>query len=577
MLLKYLSLYSFCIDLRRTRMKRHITLRRKFAVQMLVLGIGSATALAYSGRAYAGNVNWAGPNNGEWDVAGNWSGGAIPGSADDVTDNLGNTSIVGDAAVQSSTPSNFSIDSLTNSGGGEILNEYSGSLAIAGDLNNSNNSLLMNSGDNDQGISSTGTTLNGSLYNNGATIESTDGAFFDMTGGGAAGSTTLTNENGGVIEAYGQNPILSGLGGTIDLGDISGYTNLGSLTNKTNSTIEALNGGGINVLSANISNDSTSTIEASGSGNGYGSVINFSTLQTQGVANVDDITNSGIVLASSQGSITQAGYGEGGTASFTNTSTGTLEVTDQNSFIDLSLTTALANSGNIKVLNYGVLDVYNDINQTAGITLVDNAGLGANDFNQTGGTTLVKDNGSLSLGEFNQTAGLTKVDNSTVYVNNFVLEGGTLDGTGGIIKGIVVQTGGTFNPGSDPSNFTISGNYTLSSGKLMIDIAGISSFDQLMVGGNTSLTGGTLSLDFINGFVPANGDTFDFLQTTGSLTGNFSSIESNLGGSYSFNNGILTVGGAPPPVPESSSSAALLLLIAPSALFAVRHGKGARV
>ncbi len=113
----------------------------------------------------------------------------------------------------------------------------------------------------------------------------------------------------------------------------------------------------------------------------------------------------------------------------------------------------------------------------------------------------------------------------TAFIN-----GGTVFGTGNI-QANVMNNGGTVNvsdPGT-PSRLTITGNYTQGpGGTLIIDITGANAgeFSVLDVTGMASL-GGTLDIDFLNGFTPAPGEMFPFL-VYGSLDpshDNFSSVD----------------------------------------------------
>ncbi len=512
----------------------------KLSCQLIFLSLTTLFTFQSGTTVSANPVNWIGPNNGEWDVASNWSDNAVPTSTDDVIDNLTNTSYVGDSATQTTVASSFKINSLANTGGGGIINEYSGSLNIVGNLTNTN-SQITNIGDYDLigGVSDvlSNIYLGGNLTNSNGTIESTDGAIFSMTGG--SGSNSVINQNNSLIEAAGQS--VDYQAGTIYLGDSNGYNYLSSIDNETNSTIEGYNGGNIDILSASTDNASGCTIEATGENvDGFSSIVNFNSVSApDNPMPGNDITNNGTILAAKSGQINQE-PSNGGSVTFTNGSTGTLEVTDLYSSITLNLSSPLVNTGDIMVLNQGTLNVNQDINQSAGLTKV---------------------NSNLIL----QTS-----TSSGSVLQNFNLNGGVLDGINGILTGNVIQNGGTFNPGEDPADFTISGNYDLSGGTLQVDIASLSSYDELLVNGSSDLSGGTLNLDFIDGFVPQNGETFDFLQSTGGITGNFADFTSNLsGGSYSFNNGILTIDGAPP-VPESGSLPSMLLLLAPSRILALR-------
>ena len=108
-----------------------------------------------------------------------------------------------------------------------------------------------------------------------------------------------------------------------------------------------------------------------------------------------------------------------------------------------------------------------------------------------------------------------------------MLFGGLLDGSG-TINGKTVS-GGAVAPG-DPQTLTINGDYEQqSTGTLVITLAGSDPAEQdhLVITGNLQLdSGAKLDLDFIDGFAPAIGQTFDVLRS-GDLTStdSFSEID----------------------------------------------------
>ncbi|MBC8141060.1 MAG: autotransporter-associated beta strand repeat-containing protein [Armatimonadetes bacterium] len=109
-----------------------------------------------------------------------------------------------------------------------------------------------------------------------------------------------------------------------------------------------------------------------------------------------------------------------------------------------------------------------------------------------------------------------------------VASGATLSGTGAVPVS-VSNTSGIVSPGNSAGTLTINGNYAQSgTGVLNIEIASLSSFDVLAINGSATL-GGTLNISFASGFPNAFPATFDFLTTTGNLTGFFQNV--NLVGS----------------------------------------------
>ena len=191
----------------------------------------------------------------------------------------------------------------------------------------------------------------------------------------------------------------------------------------------------------------------------------------------------------------------------------------------------LINTGTLRVLgpyasleNTGVL-------QNSGVLIVDfplnNYGTLTNS-----GTVTITPSNSLdppSAHSFNtttnyvQTGGSTVVDGTLSALNGAIVDirGGTLGGSG-TINGVVVM-GGTLSPGNSPGSLTINGSYIqTSNGTFLEQLAGIipgTEFDQLVVNGGVSLTGG-LDLELLNDFAPALGDSFT-IMTYDSESGEF--------------------------------------------------------
>jgi hypothetical protein len=179
--------------------------------------------------------------------------------------------------------------------------------------------------------------------------------------------------------------------------------------------------------------------------------------------------------------------------------------------------------------------------------------------------------GTLSLGT-------SSADVSSIPVVN--LNGGTLSGagtlnlaslnlSGGSLTGSLFITanvsnqGGTVTPGASPGALTINGNYAQGpGGTLVVEIGGTiagSQYDQLIVNGNATLDG-NLSVTLVDGFVPAGGETFTVVQSSGSVSGAFANT--SFPASPTFNATYLsasvlvsasTVPVLPPTVVESTS------------------------
>ena len=205
----------------------------------------------------------------------------------------------------------------------------------------------------------------------------------------------------------------------------------------------------------------------------------------------------------------------------------------------------LINGATGRVVIRGGMSVNQEFDNNGEVIVAPGGGLGGDGvFKQTAGKTEVqgtfsRGNVMVSGGEFNvaarsalsgggfvqqvpntpftQTGGKVRND-GVIVTKTYNLEGGVYGGAGRLLgdftNGLTDfnQTGGTMAPG-DPVTSTINGNYHLLGGTLDIQIASLAAFDKVVVTGLTELAGGTIQLDFINGFAPQAGDTFNFLES----------------------------------------------------------------
>ena len=142
-------------------------------------------------------------------------------------------------------------------------------------------------------------------------------------------------------------------------------------------------------------------------------------------------------------------------------------------------------------------------------------------FNKSGGGELdVQSNMSVS-GTASVDQGLLSVNGNLLANNVAVNPGATLGGNGTISSSVNVQ--GDLSPGNSPGTLTIAGNLVLNSASATnIEIASLTNFDRLIVGGTATL-GGTLDVIPYGGNPLAYGQQFNILQA-GSITGNFATI-----------------------------------------------------
>jgi T5SS/PEP-CTERM-associated repeat protein len=145
-----------------------------------------------------------------------------------------------------------------------------------------------------------------------------------------------------------------------------------------------------------------------------------------------------------------------------------------------------------------------------------------------------------------------------------VENGGKISGSGTVVIagfGMLVDNGGSIDPGvqvfdlgplrrsvlsveqsTTPGTLTISGSLTISAtGVLTIDVTSKADFDKLVVNGPAKL-GGTLVLNFSNGYAPKQGDAFAFVQGA-NATGQFDRVEI-AGLAPGFQYSVSTAGGA---------------------------------
>ena len=122
--------------------------------------------------------------------------------------------------------------------------------------------------------------------------------------------------------------------------------------------------------------------------------------------------------------------------------------------------------------------------------------------------------------------------------------GGTLKGDGTIVGDVAVY-GGTVSPGNSPGTLHVNGNYLMSGGTYLVEVAGTGPglTDRLDITGSASLTNATILFSFIDGFAPSAGFAFDFLDAAGGLTfANLTFATQGLQPGFTF--GTSTVGNA---------------------------------
>jgi len=375
-------------------------------------------------------------------------------------------------------------------------------------------------------LSGTGTATlgNGSLSSvNQLTVSGTN-SLFQASGGlfvGVHGSgNTLIATNAGTVALVGTGSLTMGsfIESTNNLVEVSG----GSLLVNA-ATITVGNHGANNTLS--IDNNGTVTVNG---GNLYVSA------QSDAINNTIVVSGGNLAVSNSTGSaVLDVNHTSTGSGSFTLNS-GTVSA-------DRLI---VKNGANTRfTFNGGVLNV----------TATDPA----NSSQISNGSVFSVGNGTQAA-TLNLAAGaLFSVANGLQISSNAVLMGtGTISGN--------TTSYGTVSPGHSTDTLVFAGSLTLTPNSVLaMEIGGQSpgQFDQIIVRSGAFAADGTLSISLINGFDPANGDSFQLLDLSSStsVTGAFAGFSlPALGGGLSWDTSQLLVTGDLNVVPEPSSLALVI-------------------
>lgn len=514
-----------------------------------------------------------GPQNGNvqnWDTVNNYTTVSnVRGAQFDnrgVFSNL-DTAPIGATLLIDAASSFNNYGTLNNSLLSSVTSNGSFTNAASGTLNN--NGLITVAG-------GTFTNTAGAAFNNETTGQFTvsGGTLHNAVGASVFNDGQLTVGASGVLQddgliAVSKNATLSNnnqfnISGTAGVQLDGTFSNVAALNNDGTIAIDTtghmVHSGDLeNRADGYLANDGLLELTAPAVVNNFGGIVNAGTFTT---AQGSSINNNAAVTNSAGGVLTHAGtLNNNAFATVTNAASATLNVAATgviNNNDNATFTNAvggtvnhagtLTNSSMGTVLNDGVLNVTTTgtinnngllYNRATGVATVDgiinNQGTVQNDNQLT-----VTANGLITgTGNYTQNIGLTTVDGTLTQANTYIqggklggggtingdvyLEAGTLGLPAGSINGNVYQTGGVLAPG-DPALMTINGNLQFIGGTLDIKVAGAGNLDQVLVTGLTSITGGTLELDFIDGFVPHTGDAFYFLLNNDLSALNFNNV-----------------------------------------------------
>ncbi len=231
------------------------------------------------------------------------------------------------------------------------------------------------------------------------------------------------------------------------------------------------------------------------------------------VFNINAITNS---LTHAAGSFGGGSSGDITTSTWMPTSGVTLND------IDLILAANGTNTlTGITVNSAGTATVTNQGSLTVNGSTIASNFTNTGTFNVSGSLNNLSGTATQSAGSFILGAG------SDITTANLNVVGGTLTGTG-TLNGSVNNSGGTLAAGSSPGTLIIGGNYIQGAGgTFLAELAGTAvagtDYDLLSVGGTASLAG-TLDIQLFGGFNGNVGDQFDIIQSTGAVSGDFTTV-----------------------------------------------------
>src|SRR5271157_4135676 len=448
--------------------------------------------------------------------------------------------VVNTGLMEATNAGTLEIDSTTvNNTGGIIWANGANAWVILDNGTTIQGGTLTNNGGSYLGTGSGSATLVGSPdFSNPVTINGTftvqDTTTLNLSGVVVNNGNIMVTE--GVAGGLNGNAVLNILpagavisGGTVTLWSDNAGTASISLNNNgagaylnNSSTIQ-----GVGVIdNTNALLDNYGTINANSTG---GPPVNYLTLYKGTVANLGGLIEA---TASDGGLINE------GSMTLTGNTGGTQGVTLDGGLINEGSMTLTGNTGGTQgvtldggLVNEGSLTLTGNTGGSQTITLSGNLAnsgsltlSGVTGLSGTGTITVggnLDNSGSLTLstsqtinvsGNFDQTAGSTQVNGTLSAVLTHIM-GGTLGGAG-TINGPVKVGGGTIIAGAPgvPGTLTIIGKFVQDAGGTMIiDITGANSFGAIDVTGMASL-GGTLDINFLDGFTPQPGEDFPFLS-----------------------------------------------------------------
>lgn len=516
-------------------------------------------------RTLLATIQWINPAGGDWGVAANWDLNRVPQAADDVVINVGGNGLVVTHAAGSDTVNSLNSQrnltvtggsALTVTGGfiegvGETLKADNGAFTANGAASLDGASLIALAGgaihlpgatsytnaasQNDQhrvfeasgagsalDLPHVATVTNGVYYDTQLLVEALAGASVNLSG-----LTTIRDGNGGDSNYRHIDVTADGAGSVVDLSALTTFTSSPRQDRHSWDYVTATRGGTVRtpalqtLVAANVTWDPTAGTLAFPvlvTLNNSALTVSGGAVSLPALATVQDttVTVTGVSISLPAAMIDGSGFivqGGGGLAlpmatSYTNASYNTndfhrfFQAAGAGSVLDLSHLTTITNGTNYNTQLYVQAQAGGTVNLGSMTRLVDGTGGDTQyrviDLDPTGGTIAA---GTIELA-------------TAAY----------LTGTGTVMAN-VLNSGGVVEPSGSPGILQISGDYTqTANGSLTTDIGGPGGgqFGRFAVSGTAGL-GGTLNINLVNNYYPANGLAFQILSA-GTLTNRFATI-----------------------------------------------------
>jgi autotransporter-associated beta strand protein len=398
----------------------------------------------------------------------------------------------------------------------------------------------------------------------------------------AGNELTLTGNNSGLTGAItitgGTLRVaqFSSLGGTGDVA-IDG----GTLRLTASDTLSAGRGVVLGDAWGTLSADADATFTVAGATSGAGSLIKSGS-GTVVLAGAVNHTGSTVITG---GVLETGAAGLGASSSLVIAPGGTLRTAAATTFAGPVLLTAGSGTGTI--------DTAADLTLTGGIG--DN-GVPTNvlGLNKTGAATLALGGTSTFSGALTVNAGTVRVTGTLGQINTTgngvtVASGATLGGTGTIVRDVQLSAGAVLDPGAADGlagALTVEGNLSAAGAVFDWDLggAGAGQYDVLVLGAGAAayISGATLNLSLVGGYVPGGGDSLRIIDVLGDGAGVAGVFANDSGGfvtsggwiwqiSYAGGDGNDVVLFNAVPVPEAGAAALTAVALLAGGLAALRR------